>query len=77
MTSKMRIKEKIPDEKKALTVQEAAALLNTSTSYIYKLCSNKTLPVLNTPGIIRIDRVKFFRWTGATDPAKRQGVKEP
>lgn len=72
----MRRKQRTPDEKKALTVQEAASLLNVSTSYVYKLCRNKTLPVLNTPGIIRIDRVKFFKWTGATDPLKAQGVKE-
>lgn len=73
----MKIKQKTSEEKKALTVQEAAVLLNASTSYVYKLCRNKTLPVLNTPGIIRIDRIKFFRWTGATDPLKNQGVKEP
>ena len=72
----MKRKQKTTDEKKALTVQEAASLLNVSTSYIYKLCHNKTLPVLNTPGIIRIDRVKFFKWTGATDPLKNQGVKQ-
>ena len=72
----MRRKQRTPDEKKALTVQEAANLLNVSTSYVYKLCHNRTLPVLNTPGIIRIDRVKFFKWTGATDPLKNQGVKE-
>ena len=73
----MKRKHSITAEKSALTVQEAADLLNVSTSYVYKLCHNKTLPVLNTPGIIRIDRVKFFRWTGATDPVKTQGVKEP
>lgn len=72
----MRRKQRTTEEKKALTVQEAANLLNVSTSYVYKLCHNKTLPVLNTPGIIRIDRVKFFKWTGATDPLKNQGVKE-
>lgn len=73
----MKRKHSITAEKSALTVQEAAAILNTSTDYIYKLCRNKTLPVLNTPGIIRIDRAKFFRWTGATDPLKGQGIKEP
>ena len=72
----MRRKQRTTEEKKALTVQEAADLLNVSISYVYKLCHNKTLPVLNTPGIIRIDRVKFFKWTGATDPLKAQGVKE-
>ena len=71
----MRRKQRTTEEKKALTVQEAADLLNVSTSYVYKLCHNKTLPVLNTPGIIRIDRVKFFRYTGVTDPLKNQGVK--
>ena len=72
----MKQNPKTTSEKKALTVQEAANLLNVSTSYVYKLCHNKTLPVLNTPGIIRIDRVKFFKWIGATDPLKAQGVKE-
>lgn len=72
----MRTKQKITSEKKALTVQEAAGLLNASQSYVYKLCRNKTLPVLNTPGIIRIDRSKFFRWTGITDPAKDKGVND-
>ena len=71
----MKRKQKTTDEKKALTVQEAANFLNVSTSYVYKLCHNRTLPVLNTPGIIRIDRVKFFKWTGVTDPLKNQGVK--
>jgi excisionase family DNA binding protein len=71
----MKTNPKTANEKKALTVQEAANLLNVSTSYVYKLCRNRTLPVLNTPGIIRIDRVKFFKWTGATDPLKAQGVK--
>ena len=69
-----KTKQHSQDQFQALTVQEVADLLQVSPSYVYKLCSGKVLPVLNIPGVVRIDRIKFFRMAGITDPVKQKDL---
>ena len=55
-----------------LTVEEAAAYLKFSTTYLYRLCREKKIPHINYGRHIRFRKIDLFEWLGAKveyDPA--------
>jgi excisionase family DNA binding protein len=67
----MTLADKIEQMKKALTVQEFAAMMNVSKKFVYKMLKRSGLESYQLGGIIRLDPVSTAKWLRSRTLGKR------